>query len=57
MTADASTDADRIASNEASFPDATSAPEFAFSPCFFTYLPSASFTITATAMMIRDTIL
>ena len=53
--ADARTDAERIASKEASLPEATSAPELTFSPCFFTYLPSSSFTMMATAMMMSET--
>ena len=49
-------DNDRIASKNASLPDATSACEFISSPTFFTYFPSPIFTTTATAMIISETV-
>ena len=57
MRADASTDAESKASNEASEPDATSASEFSCFPLCLTYCPIRTFTSTATAMMTRPTAL
>ena len=51
----ASTASDIAASERASVPEATRAPEFVCSPFFFTYLPSSTFVITATAIMTSDT--
>ncbi len=57
MMAEASTDAERIASNMASDPDATSEPEFTCSPFALTYRPRMILTATATAMITRESIL
>ena len=57
MTAEASTEADKTASNSASEPEAVSAPEFTFLPFFLTYIPSISLTTIATDMMISETAL
>ena len=56
ITADASTDAERMASNIASAPDAVSAPDDAFLPCALKNLPMIIFTITATPIIISDTV-
>ena len=56
-TAEASTEPERIASNSASEPEASSAPEWNFRPCRRTYIPRISLTTMATEMMISDTAL
>ena len=47
---------DKIASKNASLPEATSACELISSPTFLTYFPSPNFTNTATATMTSETV-
>ena len=42
---------------KASEPEAASAPELTFLPCFFTYIPRISFTAIATEIMMIETAL
>ena len=54
IIAETKTDAERIASKDASSPEATSAPEFKCFPCFFTYYPRISFATIATAITTKN---
>ena len=53
--ADTKTEDERIASNVASEPDAISEGELNFSPIFFTYFPSRSFSMIETINIIKVT--
>ena len=55
MIAATTVDNERIASNNASLPDATNDCEFISLPIHLTYLPKKNFTTTATAIMNIET--
>ena len=50
-------DSDNMESKSASLPEATRACELMSSPTLFTYLPNASFTTIATAIITSETVL
>ena len=56
MIAATNVERDSIASKNASLPDATNACELILSPTPFTYLPKRILTMTATAMIISETV-